>query len=83
MNFVQQRNDLAPLSDFVVTETIHVSRARRKVNLYEWGAYLTTPLSVDWDRLVIIMYAHEPHDIEVVLTDDMIANGWKVEWSPV
>lgn len=80
--YAADRNDLAPLSDFVVTETIHINR-RRKVSLYSWDGYLTTPMSVDWDRLTVVFYANEPRDIEVVPPDEMIADGWKIEWVTV
>jgi hypothetical protein len=72
-------NDLAPLSDFVVTETIHISQ-RRKVSIYEWPGYLTTPLSISYSDMTITFYADEPRDVEVVPTDEMIADGWKIKW---
>jgi hypothetical protein len=79
MKMTHDRNDLAPLSDFVVTETI-IKRTRRQVSLYDWDGYLTTPLSINWDRLVIVFYADEPRDVEVIPPADMIVDGWKIEW---
>jgi hypothetical protein len=80
MGFGPERNDLAPLSDFIVTETVHIKRVRRQVNLFDWEGLKGKHYSWDFQKKTINVRCRKPHDIEIVLDDDSVADGWTIVW---
>lgn len=73
-------NDLAPLSEFVVTEKVFVKPVLRKVNFYEWDGWDSLVYELDDVAKRYLVQRAKPTDVEVVLDQDMIDRGFEIVW---
>lgn len=71
--------ELKPLSEFTVTVRTPRDRLRR-TRLFPWLQQNDIEYSIDHSSNIIKVFGKLPDDVEPVLDENNIEDGWKVLW---
>jgi hypothetical protein len=71
---------LALLSEFIVTATFFVKPGLRKVNFYQWAGWDPLNYIIDDVTKQYIVQRAQPTDVEVVLDQHLIEQGYEIVW---
>jgi hypothetical protein len=73
-------NMLALLSEFIVTAKVFVKPGLRKVNFYRWAGWDPLNYRIDGLTKQYIVKRAQPTDVEVVLDQHLIEQGYRIVW---